>query len=91
MVDGTTTSGVAAGNGKAIILVVERDPHIRELEAHFLHEIEPSDELALGGLGDAGPVAFERERPRPPGGVADRSPADLVVPLTVQANPARER
>jgi CheY-like chemotaxis protein len=24
--------------GKAIILVVERDPHVRELEAHFLHE-----------------------------------------------------
>lgn len=23
-------------NGKAIILVVDRDPHIRELEAHFL-------------------------------------------------------
>ena len=25
-------------NGKAIILVVDRDPHVRELEAHFLHE-----------------------------------------------------
>jgi CheY-like chemotaxis protein len=25
------------GRGKAIILVVERDPHVRELEAHFLH------------------------------------------------------
>jgi CheY-like chemotaxis protein len=24
--------------GKAIILVVERDPHIRELESHFLHQ-----------------------------------------------------
>jgi two-component system response regulator MprA len=24
------------GSGRAIILVVERDPHIRELEAHFL-------------------------------------------------------
>ncbi len=23
--------------GKAIILVVERDPHVRELESHFLH------------------------------------------------------
>ena len=26
------------GNGNAIILVVERDPCIRELESHFLHE-----------------------------------------------------
>jgi two-component system response regulator MprA len=26
------------GKGKAIILVVDRDPHIRELEAHFLHQ-----------------------------------------------------
>lgn len=24
--------------GKAIILVVDRDPHIRELETHFLHQ-----------------------------------------------------
>jgi two-component system response regulator MprA len=30
----TTTSG--GGRGKAIILVVDRDPHVRELEAHFL-------------------------------------------------------
>jgi CheY-like chemotaxis protein len=26
------------GKGKAIILVVDRDPHIRELESHFLHQ-----------------------------------------------------
>jgi len=26
------------GTGKAIILVVERDPHVRELEVHFLRE-----------------------------------------------------
>jgi two-component system response regulator MprA len=25
-------------NGKAIILVVDRDPHVRELESHFLHQ-----------------------------------------------------
>ena len=25
----------ARGKGKAIILVVDRDPHIRELESHF--------------------------------------------------------
>jgi len=41
-------------NGKAIILVVERDPHIRELESHFLHQagytvgFEQSGEDALG-------------------------------------------
>jgi len=28
----------ARQNGKAIILVVERDPHVRELEEHFLNE-----------------------------------------------------
>jgi two-component system response regulator MprA len=28
----------AAARGKAIILVVDRDPHIRELESHFLQE-----------------------------------------------------
>src|SRR5687767_14583508 len=28
----------AGSNGKAIILVVERDPHVRELEAHFLNQ-----------------------------------------------------
>ena len=27
-----------SGKGKAIILVVDRDPHIRELEAHFLQQ-----------------------------------------------------
>lgn len=29
---------MAARGGKAIILVVDRDPHVRELEAHFLNE-----------------------------------------------------
>lgn len=38
MVDVTTTSGVAARGGRAIILVVDRDPHVRELEEHFLNE-----------------------------------------------------
>ena len=28
---------VDAGKGKAIILVVDRDPHVRELEEHFLN------------------------------------------------------
>jgi len=29
---------LAKGSGKAIIMVVDRDPHIRELEAHFLEQ-----------------------------------------------------
>jgi CheY-like chemotaxis protein len=29
---------VSESKGKAIILVVERDPHVRELEAHFLNQ-----------------------------------------------------
>lgn len=33
-------------NGKAIILVVDRDPHIRELESHFLNEAGYSVEFA---------------------------------------------
>jgi CheY-like chemotaxis protein len=27
-----------SGNGRALILVVDRDPHIRELESHFLNQ-----------------------------------------------------
>ena len=30
--------GRSSGNGKAIILVVDRDPHVRELESHFLQK-----------------------------------------------------
>ena len=37
--------------GKAIILVVDRDPHIRELEAHFLHEAGFSVGFAQDGNG----------------------------------------
>lgn len=42
-----------SSGGKALILVVERDPHVRELEAHFLNEagyavaFEQNGELAL--------------------------------------------
>ena len=32
----TPNASGLGGKGKAIILVVDRDPHIRELEAHFL-------------------------------------------------------
>ncbi len=36
-------------NGKAIILVVDRDPHVRELESHFLHQAGYSVEFAQSG------------------------------------------
>lgn len=43
---------MAAGqNGKAIILVVERDPHIRELEAHFLDKAGFSVVFEQDGVG----------------------------------------
>jgi two-component system response regulator MprA len=32
-----------------LVLVVERDPHIRELEAHFLHEAGYTVEFAVDG------------------------------------------
>ena len=37
------------GQGKAIILVVDRDPHVRELEAHFLHQAGYSVAFAQDG------------------------------------------
>jgi CheY-like chemotaxis protein len=40
-----------AGNGKAIILVVDRDPHVRELESHFLNQAGYSVEFAQDGEG----------------------------------------
>jgi CheY-like chemotaxis protein len=39
------------GNGKAIILVVDRDPHIRELESHFLNQAGYSVGFAQDGDG----------------------------------------
>src|SRR5690348_4904364 len=36
-------------NGKAIILAVERDPHVRELESHFLHQAGYSVEFEQNG------------------------------------------
>jgi len=38
-----------ARKGKAIILVVDRDPHIRELEAHFLNQAGYSVGFAKDG------------------------------------------
>jgi CheY-like chemotaxis protein len=40
-----------SGKGKAIILVVDRDPHIRELESHFLHQAGYSVEFEENGDG----------------------------------------
>lgn len=37
------------GRERVLILVVERDPHVRELEAHFLHEAGYEVEFALDG------------------------------------------
>jgi two-component system response regulator MprA len=42
---------VAVGKGKAIILVVDRDPHVRELEAHFLDRAGYSVGFAMDGEG----------------------------------------
>jgi CheY-like chemotaxis protein len=36
-------------SGKAIILVVDRDPHVRELESHFLHEAGYTVEFEQNG------------------------------------------
>jgi len=44
-------------SGKAIILVVERDPHVRELELHFLNQAGYSVEFA-----EDGNAALERAR-----------------------------
>ena len=59
----TDTDGIA--DRRAIILVVEADPHMRELEAHFLGEAGYAVEVAVDGLS-----AFER---------AQRLRPDLVI------------
>lgn len=41
--------GTSTRNGRVLILVVERDPHVRELEAHFLHEAGYEVEFAVDG------------------------------------------
>jgi DNA-binding response OmpR family regulator len=40
----------ASRGGRALILVVERDPHIRELESYFLNEAGFAVEFAADGL-----------------------------------------
>jgi len=64
-------SSTAPGNGKAIILVVERDPHVRELELHFLEEAGYAVEFA-----DDGVVALEKVRESVP----DILVTEILVP-----------
>jgi CheY-like chemotaxis protein len=47
----------ADGEGRAIILVVERDPHVRELESFFLNEAGFTVDFAADGV-----AALERAR-----------------------------
>ena len=51
------TDGQGSSEGRAIILVVERDPHVRELEAFFLNEAGYSVEFT-----EDGPAALEKAR-----------------------------
>jgi CheY-like chemotaxis protein len=46
-----TGDGRFGGQGKAIILVVDRDPHICELESHFLNEAGYSVDFKKDGDG----------------------------------------
>jgi CheY-like chemotaxis protein len=50
---------------RVLILVVERDPHVRELEAHFLHEAGYAVEFATDGR-----AALEQ---------AQRSVPDIII------------
>jgi CheY-like chemotaxis protein len=58
--------------GKAIILVVERDPHVRELESHFLHQAGYSVAFEQNGNG-----ALEQARRIVP----DIIITEILVPL----------
>ena len=60
------------GMGQAIILVVDRDPHIRELEAHFLNQAGYSVEFEADGHG-----ALEQARKLAP----DIVITEILVPV----------
>ena len=45
------TEGAESKGGNAIILVVDRDPHVRELEAHFLNQAGYAVEFEKDGDG----------------------------------------
>jgi CheY-like chemotaxis protein len=62
----------SARKGQAIILVVDRDPHIRELEAHFLKQAGYSVGFAKSGDG-----ALEQARVMPP----DIIITEILVPV----------
>ena len=62
----------AKRNGKAIILVVDRDPHVRELESHFLHQAGYSVEFEVSG-----PGALEQARKLVP----DIIITEILVPM----------
>ncbi len=49
------TDPATGAGGRALILVVERDPHVRELEAYFLEEAGYAVEFTADG-----PAALER-------------------------------
>jgi CheY-like chemotaxis protein len=53
----TSDSFASEREGRAIILVVERDPHIRELESYFLNEAGFTVDFATDGL-----AALQRAR-----------------------------
>lgn len=55
------TSAAARGSRNLLILVVERDPHVRELEAHFLAHAGYAVEFAVDGA--AALVQAQRLRP----------------------------
>ena len=44
------TDNDGSSEGRAIILVVERDPHVRELEAYFLNEAGYAVEFTADGM-----------------------------------------
>lgn len=48
-VERMATQAQSNRNGKAIILVVDRDPHIRELESHFLNQAGYAVEFEKSG------------------------------------------
>jgi CheY-like chemotaxis protein len=64
----------------ALILVVERDPHVRELEAYFLEEAGYSVEFAVDGI-----TALERARELQP----DILITEILVPK-LDAMPSRD-
>lgn len=91
--DGGPTPGAAAAprgeKGQALILVVERDPHMRELEAYFLSEAGFATEFAGDGV-----AALEIARQRRPAIVV----TEVLVPKmdglalcrALKADPAME-